>query len=67
MRRIYVWRDGKLVEVASARQRQNLSTVDREEMIRRDSCYVMDDLRQDYQRISDKAEAEYNKAQQGVQ
>ena len=67
MRRTYVWRKGELVEVAQVGQRRNLSTIDREEMIRRDSCYVIDDLRQDYQRVSDKAEAEYNRAQQGVQ
>ena len=66
MRRTYVWRGDKLTEVTSVRERRNLSTVDHEEMVRRDSCYVIDDMRQDYQRVSDKAEAEYNRARQGV-
>ena len=62
MRTIYVWdkKLNKLVE-ATPRRWSKLLTVDKEEMIRRDSCYVMDDLRQDYQRISDDAERAHNK------
>lgn len=65
MRRIYMY-DKKLKRMVEAipRRARNLPTVSAEEMIRRDSCYVMDDLRQDYQRISDEAEHAHNK---GVQ
>ncbi len=60
-RRFFVVRDGAVVEVSKVRERRNLLTVDAEEMIRRDSCYVMDDLRQDYRKVSDRAEAAYKK------
>lgn len=32
-----------------------------EERDRRNACFVLDDLRQDYQRVSDRAEFEHNK------
>ena len=60
-KRTYVVRDGGLVEVTDLKKQPNLLTIDKEEMIRRDSCYVLDDLRQDYQRTSDEAEAAHNK------
>ena len=65
MRTIYMWdkKLKKVVETTPSRVR-NLRTASVEEMTRRDSCYVMDDLRQDYQRISDEAERAHNK---GVQ
>ncbi len=68
MRRIYVY-DKKLQKMVEATPRRwsKLLTVDKEEMIRRDSCYVMDDLRQDYQRISDDAERAHNKGVQEQQ
>ena len=61
MKRTYVYRDGKIVEVSSLEQRRALRTIDAEEMIKRDGCYVLDDLRQDYQRDSDAA---YRRAHQ---
>lgn len=64
MKRVYVWRDGALVET-TPKSRHNLYTVDAVQMDRRDACFGLDDIRQDHQRDSDRAEAEYYKAQQG--
>jgi len=61
-RRIFVYRDGKIVEVTELRNRHNLRTVGKEEMDRRDSIMVIDDLRQDYQKSSDRDRLAYEKA-----
>ena len=61
-RRVYVYRDGKIVEVTpdNVSKRTNVQTFGKahDDM---HACYVMDDLRQQHMMDSNRAENAYNK------
>lgn len=60
MRKIYVWRDGKLIEGLPRQRQSNVqSTGDYHDNMH--ACYVMDDIRQQHMIDSDRAERAYNK------
>lgn len=48
MKRSYAYRGGKIVEITDERERQRnrVFTVDKDEQTRRNSCFVMDDIRE---------------------
>ena len=62
MRRIYVWRDGKLAEVTpgGVSRRKNVpSTGEYHDWMH--SCFVLDEIRQQHMIDSNQAERAYNK------
>jgi hypothetical protein len=48
IKRVYVYRDEKIVEITAERERQRsrVFTVDKDEQVHRNSCFVMDDIRE---------------------
>jgi hypothetical protein len=61
-RRTYVYRDGKMVEVSRLKNRYTLPTLDADLMDKRDGIMELDDIRQDYQKSSDRDRLAYEKS-----